>query len=62
MMAQPQALKNLSGVARRLSSMSTLNNTFDPNDAFSDPVAYLEQFGIDAELLVDSDEGLPVAA
>ncbi len=42
--------------------MSTLNNTFQPSDAFTDPVAYLAKFGIDAELLVDSDEGLPVAA
>jgi len=53
---------NLSGVARRLMSMSTSNSTPHPTDAFTDPVAYLAQFGIDAELVVDGEEGLPLAA
>ncbi len=50
-------------------SMSTLNSPFDPTDVFSDPVAYLAQFGIDAELIlattngpIDGDEDLAVAA
>jgi len=54
--------ENLSGVLRRLDSMSTSNNTFDPTEAFADPVAYLAQFGIEAELVVNAIEGLPLAA
>jgi len=42
--------------------MSTLNNTFDPTEVFADPVAFLAQFGIAAELLTDEDEGLALAA
>jgi hypothetical protein len=50
-------------------SMSTLNTTLDPTDVFIDPVAYLAQFGIDAELIlvttngpIGGDEDLAVAA
>ncbi len=45
-----------------MTSMSTSNNTFDPTEAFADPVAYLAQFGIEAELVVNAIEGLPLAA
>ena len=41
--------------------MSTLNNTFDPTQIFADPVAFLAQFGIEAELLTEDDEGLALA-
>jgi len=60
--ASKDALENLSGVARRLSDMSTLNDTFDPTQVFADPVTFLAQFGIEAELLTEDDEGLALAA
>ena len=42
--------------------MNTLTNTFDPSEAFTDPVAFLAQFGLAAELLTEHDEGLALAA
>ncbi len=54
--------KNLSVVPRMLTVMSNRDMTAQiaADDAFDDPVAYLAQFGIGAELVADTT--LPAAA
>jgi hypothetical protein len=54
--------ENLSVAPRMLSDMSNqvTNETADIENIFGDPVGYLAQFGIDAELIAETT--LPAAA
>ena len=42
--------------------MSTFNTESTPAEIFADPVSYLASFGIEAEVISETEPQLPVAA
>ena len=53
---------NLSHPTCILIAMSTFNTEPTPAEIFADPVSYLASFGIEAEVISETEPQLPVAA